>query len=79
MSNEIKNLNEYCGFMQEYFLGQLILNIKDNDDTKDNILKSNTMFQIARIIGKTLRNVLSEVKNIKVDKDYIYIKKNVVL
>lgn len=35
-------------------------NIKDNNDTKDNILKSNSMFQIARIIGKILRNVLSE-------------------
>jgi len=31
MSNEIKNLNQYCGFMQEYFLGQLTLNIKEND------------------------------------------------
>ena len=43
MSNEIKNLNQYCGFMQEYFLGQLTLNIKDNDFTistpKELILK----------------------------------------
>ena len=43
MSNEIKNLNEYCGFMQEYFLGQLTLNIKENDFTvstpKELILK----------------------------------------
>ena len=43
MSNEIKNLNQYCGYMQEYFLGQLTLDIKDNDFTistpKELILK----------------------------------------
>ena len=37
-------------------------NFKNLDDTSNNILKANSMFQIARIIGKILRNVLSEYK-----------------
>ncbi len=31
VSSEFRTLNNYCGFLQEYFLGQLLLSFKDND------------------------------------------------
>ncbi len=34
--------------------------IQDNENNENNILKANSMFQVARIIGKILRNISSE-------------------